>query len=265
MIALRDAVRERLTGDALDLPPLPRVVIEVTEAVDADRDHAHLARIVRTDPAMAANVLRLANSPLFGSRRRIETLQQAITHLGTSELVAMAIAICARAKLFSAPGFEDLVDDMWRRALIAGVWAKKLARAIRDNVESAYLCGLLHGIGKPIVAREVAGVEVGRDQLEAMVDELYVEVGSRAGRSWKLPAAVIEAIEFHADPSGAPGRAAHARIAAASAALTEHVCDAEPETELAPDAFAALGLYPSDVAALLEDRDDVIAGAEAVA
>lgn len=245
MITLRDAIRERLDSGALDLPPLPRVVAEVTEAVEAERGHVQLARIVRRDPAMAANVLRLANSAAYRRGARVETLQQAIARLGQNQLVEMAIAICARAELFFAPGLEPVVDRLWLEAVIGGLWARQLAPRIHGNVESAYLCGLLRDIGKPLVVRELAGLSAG-DEAEALIDELFVEVGLRAAEQWKLPRPVIDAIAR---------RGSGVDLIAAIDELTRVAIDGDDPVDGA--VFAALGIYPDEGDALLELRDEV--------
>jgi HD-like signal output (HDOD) protein len=257
-----DEIRERLEAGVLELPPLPRVVAEITEAIDGDRGHAQLAQIVRSDPAMAANVMRLANSAAYRRGRRIETLQQAIALLGQDELVEMAISICARAQLFCAPGLEDLVDRLWLEALVAGLWARQLARRVRGNVESAYLCGLLHTIGKPIVLRELAGL-TDADQAEALIDQLHVEVGHRAGKEWKLPAPVEEAILYYREPSAAPGRGLNAQLAAVTENLVRYTFDREIEIDR--ERFAGLGLYPTEVDALLELCDELLKQARELA
>ena len=51
--------------------------------------------------------------------------------------------------VFRVPGYEPVLNQLWRHALASGAFAKEIARVRRLNVESAFLCGLLHSVGKP--------------------------------------------------------------------------------------------------------------------
>ena len=179
------------------------------------------------------------------------------------ELIDLAITICAHSEMFVAPGYEARVAELWSHAVASGIYAKEIARALRDNVESAYLCGLLHGLGRPIVLRELATVSaegLDDDQVAAVIDALHREVGVRAAASWNLPDAVTEAIEYCGRFGEAPGRGTHATLATLAVALANHALDpvTHPEDELRHDpAVAALAFYPEDLDPLIEMADEV--------
>lgn len=73
--------------------------------------------------------------------------------LGITLLSEIAFTASLKVGAFQIPGYEDDVKKLWRHSLATGAFAKEVARVKRMNVESAYLCGLLHEIGKPVVLR----------------------------------------------------------------------------------------------------------------
>lgn len=205
-MALSDALLERLHGGKLDLPLLPTVATQVmTMARAGDADGQKLADVLQRDQSLAGQVLRLANSAAQGARVQIVSLQQAISRLGMVALRDLVVAVAVRGKVFAVQGYGDLVRPMWAHALATGYWAKEIARARRSNVESAFLCGLLHDIGHPVVLQAILdiqrdlGVCYERPVLERAMAHYHCVVGGVLVADWKLPDVVAECIVHHHD------------------------------------------------------------------
>ena len=198
---LRERLGAALEADRLDLPPLPQVAAEVVASSAADpRNAAALSQLIQRDPALAGNIMRVANSAAYQPRSPIVSLQQAIAWLGIGEIRNIAFAISVRGQLFVAPGHEPEIHELWRESVATACWARELARLKKRNDEFAYLCGLLHRIGRAAAVSTLSRIEVaGRRSVAArtfstLADEFEWEFGRRLAIKWQLPAAVSEVV-----------------------------------------------------------------------
>jgi len=266
---LRLAVADRLASGDLRLPLLPRVAGQVVALVGSSKTDANrLAELIHRDPALAGHVLRIANSPAYMPRMPIVSLQQAVSRLGFNVVAEIAFAASVQGGIFKVPGFESVLLEMWRHALTSGAFAKEVARVRRLNVESAFLCGLLHAVGKPALLQVVTDVAKACDlplssgPLFALLDDLHAVVGVRIGEQWQLPKQVIAAIEHYARYDQAGGFRQDAMITFLADRLATHAL--QPAAFGSDQAFrdtrvmADLNLYPDDVAGLLSRKDRVL-------
>ena len=153
------ALVERIDKDRIDLPVLPQVAGRVMAlANDPSADAARLSTLIHQDQALAAHVLRIANSPAYMPRTPIASLQHAVAMLGVNQLSEIAVTVSLKSGAVKIPGHEADIRQLWRHALASGAYAKEIARLRRYNVESAYLCGLLHAVGKPVVLKVVTTI-----------------------------------------------------------------------------------------------------------
>jgi HD-like signal output (HDOD) protein len=266
---LRIAVADRLAEGDLRLPLLPRVASQVVALVGSPQTDANrLAELIHRDPALAGHVLRIANSPAYMPRMPIVSLQQAVSRLGFNVVAEIAFAASVQGGVFKVPGYEAVLLQLWRHALTSGAFAKEVARARRLNVEGAFLCGLLHAVGKPALLQLVTDVARTRGfalepaSLFALLDDLHPMVGVRIGEQWSLPKPVLAAIEHYASYDQAGGFRQDAMITFLADRLATHVLD--PSVFGSDQAFrdtrviADLNLYPDQVANLLSRKDRVL-------
>src|SRR3954471_10878630 len=148
--------------DSLELPPPPQIATEVmrlTRSDDtddfADTNGAELAKLIQRDVALASQVMRVANSALYARRSPVVTLPQAIAWLGMREVRAITFAIAVQGQVFASTYFRKEMTELWRESVITALFAQEVARLKRRNVESAYLCGLLHRVGMAIILARV--------------------------------------------------------------------------------------------------------------
>src|SRR3954466_12973314 len=152
-----------IATDSLELPPPPQVASEVMrltrgDAVageHADTSAAELARLIQRDIALAGQVMRVANSALYARRTPVVTLPQAIAWLGIREIRNIAFAVAVQGQVFNSAYFNQAMNELWRESVITGLFAQEVARLKRRNVESAYLCGLLHRVGMALILSRV--------------------------------------------------------------------------------------------------------------
>jgi diguanylate cyclase (GGDEF)-like protein len=198
---------------ARDLPSVPAVALEVMRLARAEEaDAAALAQVVSLDPALAAKILKIANSALIGPSIEIVTLKRACAHLGfkTIKLWALSFAMVDSLLQPRPPGFDH--DDYWKRSLFRAVSAKLIAGAVKPKLaDEAFLAGLLSQIGQLVLAsclpvefqaaQDAAGE--GWPSLEtqrATIGFTTNDLGSALLAEWGLPAVIERAVRGAHDP-----------------------------------------------------------------
>ena len=156
----RDYLSVSLTGKET-IAPLPRVCAQLAQlTAQQATDAAQLARLIQSDPALAGELMRVANSPALRPRSPIVSLQQAVSWLGVAEVRNIAMAVMLRGEVFVAPGHEPESEELWREAWLAGLWAKEIARERRKHVESAFLAALMHRTGAALALKILSRFEL---------------------------------------------------------------------------------------------------------
>ncbi len=260
-------VQKIKTGD-VELPLLPQAASKVMAlASDPNADAAKLSALIHQDQALAAHVLRIANSPAYMPRSPVVSLQHAVAMLGITLLSEIAFTASLKTGAFKVPGYEDDVKHLWRHSLASGAFAKEVARMRRVNVESAYLCGLLHAIGKPVVLRTATTlasqqrIALEKPVLSGWMAGYHTEVGSMIADKWGLPKQVAVAIQYYEDYDHATEFRQECLLTCVANRLASHLLtpDEMPEDTLRDHSvFAELNLYPQDIDTLLLTKDQVL-------
>jgi HD-like signal output (HDOD) protein len=248
------------------IAPMPRVCAQLAElTAQHATDAAQLARLIQSDPALAGEIMRTANSPALRPRAPIVSLQQAVSWLGVAEVRNIAMAVMLRGEIFTAPGHEPESEELWREAWLAGLWAKEIARERRKHVESAFLAALMHRTGAALALKILSGFE---SQQRTVMDaktfaDLVVEFEPRFGRllmcSWRLPDDVQDAASDWRDY----GKSSHSDLAGtvnAAHLLATHTMYPQLLDEnlvLESTVFEQLGVFPDDRRAMLAKREHV--------
>jgi len=263
------AAREYLQGSLAspqNIAPLPRVCAQLAELTTQQAtDAAQLAQLIQSDPSLAGEVMRIANSPAMRPRAAVVSLRQAVSWLGVAEVRNIAMAVMLHGEVFVAPGHEPESEELWREAWLAGLWAKEIARERRKHVDSAFLAALMHrtgaALGLKILSRFEAEQRTGMDARSFA--ELVVESAPASGRRlmshWCLPGDIQDAAcdwrgyshSAHGDLAGTVN-AAHLL-----ATHTLHPLLFAEELVLESPVFEQLGVFPDDRRAILAKRDIV--------
>ena len=282
-LTLPPVVLERLAGmireDKLELPVLPEVAAQVVRLTnDETADARKLAELVTRDQALAGNLLRLVNSPLYSPTAPIVSLQQAVARLGLKKIREIALIISCESKVFTVPGHEGWVRQQFRHALAAGAFAQEIARSRRWNVEEGFLCGLLHDVGRPVLLQvlvdlhKICGCAFQAAATDAAIAKLHTAIGSKLVKQWALPARLSETILYHHDPLSAPTAQQTAVMTNLADDLSHYAFGADLPGARAVDEtalrvhpmLAHLNLYPEELEALLAKRETVLAMVRAV-
>ncbi len=265
-------LRQFSEGREYKLPPRPEVVSEVLQLInDPTTDSRRLSRLVHGDPALAAHVLRVANSPAWCGRSRIVTLQQAVSRLGMGTLQEIVLCV-GMSEVYRAPGHEQTARQIWRHALGTALYAKVVARTVRENVEAAFLGGLLHSVGQPVVLRELVR-HARRKRIPAQAEEIMVvvaeqqrTVGLGLAQAWDLPSVVQAAIQWADVPDEATRNRSLVHTVALASRLSSEMLDGLPIDEDAIFPLAdELNLYPEDIDTVRESGSSVQEAMQAMA
>jgi putative nucleotidyltransferase with HDIG domain len=260
-----DELSWRVAQGRVDLPLLPGVAMEVTNvAAQENADARAIAELLRKDQAMAAHVLRVVASPVYSGRGQIVSLQQAVARLGVQKIREIALAIAFRVGVFKLKGYEAEVTALFQHSVGAAMFAQEIARITRRNVEDAFMCGLLHDVGRPVILQAL--VQILNEQklrlppqvVIAATGDLHTEVGGQLADSWDLPEAVEMSIRHH-HASNPPEAHLHSVLITALAdELSRFAFEPErmPEAELRKHpALAPLELYPEMLDKLIGKAD----------
>ena len=193
-MAIRLALRKRLTSETLKVPMMPQVASKVMAlTTNPDADLTDLSDLIHRDPSLAVRVLQTANSAAYGGGQEISSLEEAVNRLGLNILSEVILAASLRAGIFRAVGFEEEVSRLWRHTLFSAYFGKEIARLRSGAADSLFLCGLLHAIGKPAVMQWIA--ELAKQQrvvlkvetMESLLEEFQGEVSPGVAKQWNLP------------------------------------------------------------------------------
>lgn len=213
MTDLSSAILEHLVTTAGELYSLPAVAVKVLELTDDPKVDTHaLKECIGNDPALTTKILRVVNSSLFGLARPVSDLNQAIALLGIKPLKLLVLGFSLPSGLFAGMGGEVLTW-YWRRTLTKAVAAKELCRAVWSLPgDDAFLAGLLQDLGMLLLIQRVglAYVEslekvrtLGADLLAVEAESLgfdHTLLSARLLAAWRLPEAVVEAVQWGALP-----------------------------------------------------------------
>ena len=204
---------ESVRTGSIVLPPLPEVVAELVMMIGQEQVHgAQLARVVGRDPALAGATLKLANSSFFGLAGRVASMQDAITLIGVNAVRNMLLILGMRNALRPPAGHFDTYA-FWLHALETAAAARALARTHGLCGDEAFLAGLLHDLGKLVLACaqpdllqriEAHAREQGCSFAEAEIaigESGHEEAGLLLAEAWKLPEALAAAISRHHRPA----------------------------------------------------------------
>jgi len=276
-------LNESVATDSLELPPPPQIAAEIMKLtrgevsgdVGADASAAQLAQLIQRDLSLAGQVMRVANSALYARRTPVVTLPQAIAWLGIREIRNIAFAVAIHGQVFNSTFFRHEMSDLWRESVTVALFAQEVARLKRRNVESAYLCGLLHRVGMAVILNRAGaaaikhGLTPEAGQVMTLAARHEVRVGTHVSIAWSLPPAVAASIAHWRHPPDAE----LSRTEVMEVALARQISDEMrtpglggelPDSMLGPVSrwMDELSIYPDELFSIMAQRAAITATAE---
>lgn len=207
-----------ITEDIDQLKPVADVAGKVMALLDdPDCGMSDLSEIIRHEPAITANVLKLANSSYFGLPGKIEDVRQAVIYLGMAQVVDLVLLVsCSESFVGAQAGYGLNDGELWKNAVSAAIIANDLADAKRIESSSRIFTGaLLRDIGKVVLSQYVQSalkpiMDCVKNQAvtfrEAELQVLgfdHAQIGAMLAEKWHFPSALQCIIRHYHAPLGA--------------------------------------------------------------
>ncbi|HKE15148.1 MAG TPA: HDOD domain-containing protein [Kofleriaceae bacterium] len=169
-----DAILGLVSRDEVKVPPIPAVVGRLSEQLrNAEIDLRGVTKMVGTDQALSAHILRCASHTLLASRGEVTSLGEAIMRVGTNGLFSLVVSFCLARGASHASPLQSLRRDVFCKAAATAEFCRRLAAGHGADPDGAFLCGLLGSFG----------VTVALGAVEQVLDASRVKQGRPAG-SW---------------------------------------------------------------------------------
>jgi len=209
---LTQAIAEAARDICLDTQAIKRSLPDVAADVmalcqQATADALRIEKSVTRDPFISAQIVSVANSPMFAPRMPIVSVRDAIVRIGLSNVNDIVMMVVTSSTMFRIRDFDEHVTQVTSRFPATALAARLIASALRVPGESAFTAGLLHDIGdlilldrcvktnkvRPEMTREPVFYSVIMDALQAN----HAKVGAAVCTVWKLPSSTVEAAAHH--------------------------------------------------------------------
>lgn len=217
-----ESTRIRLKQSLANLDSLPAMPATAQKLLalplDTDEGEAQMLKLIGQDPQISAKIISLANSPIMGVSRKLNTVSDAAMLLGLTRVKSVAVGIASMSHLAQSPaGKYFKPQDLWLHSMTVAIVMRTIAQAmprnIRPNEDQIFLAGLLHDIG--FMALHHIDTEASdalhhqlllqpeRSILEIELETLGIThcyIGSQLARHWHLPEEIIAVLGYHHPP-----------------------------------------------------------------
>ncbi|MFH1131352.1 MAG: HDOD domain-containing protein [Pseudomonadota bacterium] len=204
---LRTILLEKIDDNTLALPALPKTALKAQELLSRqDTDLKKVAEMLRQDPVLSLQILRLANSALYGGHERFDDIGRAVLHLGAWNVRSVLYAATAH-RIFSSENtnISKTLKKLWDHCVAVAQIARRFCEGLEIVEDEPFLAGLLHDIGKPIVGTYLRVAEqklkirgepqwLSEEQWTEIVDTLHRPVSFAIVDRWKVPEQVAAGV-----------------------------------------------------------------------
>lgn len=227
-----------------DLSAMPAIAMDVMGMLnDPSSTVKGIVDKIRLDQAMVSYILRNCNSPLYGIRTEVTSVNRAITLLGFSTLKSILMAYFMR-NLYQLSGKNQIKEKLWKHSVAVAVFSRNLAARLKVNLdhEEVYIAGLLHDIGKivlyldesekyqEIINRVEAGEANFLDIEKQLLKFTHVDIGYLLLTKWKFSRLLIDVVFHHHDPEWInDAEAPVVTLVAFADSLSHHFFENRPE------------------------------------
>ena len=204
--------------DVKSFPSMPAAALKLlTLLKDENTSNAQIEQILRYEPGLTANILKLTNSAYFGLPTKIGSIRQAVLMIGWKRLTQIVLASCVSA-IVDKPvqGYDLSAGELWRHSVAVSVASEILVKELKLSVsDEVFTAALLHDVGKMVLGRyvkeDIAMID-GEDMQDMPFEQVersmfgidHAEIGANILKRWLFPPGMISAVRWHHDPDSAP-------------------------------------------------------------
>jgi HD-like signal output (HDOD) protein len=203
----------------------------------------------------------------------VTSIQQAVARLGLQQVREIVMLISCQSKIFNVDGFERDVRNSFNISLATTAFSQEIARVRRLNVEDAFLCGLMHDIGRPVLLQALSddrkefSTSSTEEEIREAAEELCVPMAGKLVSTWELPERLSTIIQHQDTPvetSEFDQQAAMLNLAIDLATITLDP-QSEMPRELSHPMVNVLNLYPEDLEGVLARHTTILEWVRATA
>jgi putative nucleotidyltransferase with HDIG domain len=194
-------------------------VLELLQPGNWEANASEIEEVIRYDPGLTANILKLVNSAYYGFSGKIGSIGQAVTRIGWKRMRHLVMASAVTSLMDDpVPGYDLERGALWRHSVATAIAAETLVeRANIKDADEAFTAALLHDIGKLVLGQhinsDIDAIESpenrGKTFVEVERHVLYTdhaEVGAWVLQTWNLPDSLVEAVRWHHEPENCPNQ-----------------------------------------------------------
>jgi HD-like signal output (HDOD) protein/DNA-directed RNA polymerase subunit RPC12/RpoP len=213
-----EELKKRILSTLNGLPSMPQIVFRAHEIMeDPNSGTKKVADLIETDQAIAAKVLKMANSAYYGMSGNVSSIQHAAVVLGDKALGEL-ITLAGTSSLLGNKLYGYAMDsgELWRHSMMVAFGSKIIAQQHMPQLENdAFSVGLIHDVGKLVLDRPVLNRKSLFDEFMADGDKTFLnaenrilgfdhaEIGFDICQQWQIPDTLAKAIRYHHRPSAA--------------------------------------------------------------
>ena len=211
---MNKTILNQILSKVKSFPTMPEAGAKMLSVLeDPDTEISDIEEILRYDPGLTANILKLANSAYFGIPSKIGSLKQAVMVLGFKRLKQLVVASCVSAVMDkSVAGYDLPPGNLWRHSIAVSLAAEALVKDKKKTVsQDVFTPALLHDVGKLVLGTFVKEELVAIKSIAAkgvpfvvaenmILGTDHAEIGAQILTHWNFPKDVIHAVRWHHNP-----------------------------------------------------------------
>ena len=206
---------ELLLKQDRNLSSLPEIFIRLSELIDDENSTSgQIAMLIEADPSLATRILKMVNSAFYGFPQTIVSINQSIAILGRARLRQILIGVILGGVFVNLDNRIFPMEAYWQHSVKTGILSRLIGKrcGLSDQSEELFTAGLLHKIGRLILAQALPQLSMEVQQAIASGNETiyqaeqrilgytHCKVGSAFMQQWGLPEILIEVAEHHHSP-----------------------------------------------------------------
>jgi putative nucleotidyltransferase with HDIG domain len=231
------------------MPGLATEVISL--AIDPEVSIARIARVIAKDQVLATRVLRLANSSYSTPKQTVITMNDAIVRMGMGPVRSVVLAECFTSRRRDATSYGPQGLELMDHAIGTAYLARLVAEKIDQDADEAFMCGLLHDLGKLLLLKlsrdflRYGAPTPSAQEIDTVFKERHAAIGARLLKQWQLPEALEHPVRFHHDPGACTSHKEQATVTYVANRLAHRYgfgCTPDPANLLEDQICTAAGL-----------------------